>query len=249
VSNQRQVCIITGASSGIGAATARLAGRQHFAVVVNYLRNEAGAHAVVSDIVRGGGEAVAIRADVSRHEDVAALFDQAAAQFGGPTALVNNAAEFGARESVGDLDPEQLQRILAVNLGGPMLCVSEAVRRMSTRRGGNGGAIVNVSSLAAHTGGHRLTPYVASKAGLEAITVGLARELGPEGIRVNAVRPGVIATEQQPLADAAWVARRTETIPLGRLGTAEEVAETIVWLLSPATAYVSGAIIAVTGGR
>ncbi len=139
VSKQRPVCIITGASSGIGAATARLAGRRDFAVVVDYLRNEAGARAVVSDVVRAGGEAVAIKADVSRAEDVAALFEQAAA-LGRPAALVNNAAEFGARVSVGDLDPAQLDRILAVNLGGPMLCTAEAVRRMSTRRGGNGGS-------------------------------------------------------------------------------------------------------------
>jgi NAD(P)-dependent dehydrogenase (short-subunit alcohol dehydrogenase family) len=249
VSKQRQVCIVTGASGAIGAATARLAARQHFDIAVNYLRDTAAAEALVHEIVQAGGRAVAIKADIGQPDDVARLFERTAAELGRPTALVNNAAEFGERHPIGDLDPEQMLRILSVNLGGPLLCIAQAARGMSTRRGGNGGAIVNVSSLAAQTGGHRLTPYVASKAGLEAITVGLARELGPEGIRVNAVRPGVIATEGQPLADAAWMARTSDTIPLGRLGTVEEVAEAIVWLLSPAAAYVSGAILAVTGGR
>jgi NAD(P)-dependent dehydrogenase (short-subunit alcohol dehydrogenase family) len=249
VSKQSQVCIVTGGAGAIGAATARLAGRQHFAVAVNYLHNETGAKAVVDDIVRAGGRAVAIRADVSRPEDVAGLFERTAAELGPPTALVNNAAAFGSRQSITHLDPDALQRVLSVNLGGPLLCIAEAARRMSTQHGGDGGAIVNVSSLSAQTGGRLLTPYVASKAGLEAITIGLARELGPQGIRVNAVRPGVIATEGQPLEDAAWVTRTVDTIPLGRLGTAVEVAETILWLLSPAAAYVSGAVIAVTGGR
>jgi NAD(P)-dependent dehydrogenase (short-subunit alcohol dehydrogenase family) len=249
VSKQSQVCIVTGGAGAIGAATARLAGRQQFAVAVNYLRNEAGARAVASEIVQAGGRAFAIKADVSRPEDVAGLFERTAAELGRPTALVNNAAEFGGRHPITDLDPKALQHILAVDLAGPLLCIAEATRRMSTHRGGDGGAIVNVSSLVAQTGGHLLTPYVASKAGLEAVTIGLARELGPQGIRVNAVRPGVIATEQQPLDDAAWVTRTVDTIPLGRLGTVEDVAEAIVWLPSPAAAYVSGAIIAVTGGR
>ena len=249
VSKQGQVCIVTGGAGAIGAATARLAARHQFAVAVNYLRNETGAQAVVGDIVGAGGRAIAIKADVSRAEDVADLFERTTAELGRPTALVNNAAEFGGRQPITDLDPEALQRILAVDLGGPLLCIAEAARRMSTQRGGDGGAIVNVSSLAAQTGGRLLTPYVASKAGLEAVTIGLARELGPQGIRVNAVRPGVIATEQQPLDDPAWVTRTVDTIPLGRLGTVEDVAEAIVWLLSPAAAYVSGAIIAVTGGR
>jgi NAD(P)-dependent dehydrogenase (short-subunit alcohol dehydrogenase family) len=249
VSKQGPVCIVTGGAGAIGAATARLAGHRHFAVAVNFLRNEAGAKAVVNDIVQAGGRAIAIKADVSRPEDVAGLFERTAAELGRPTALVNNAAAFGGRQSIGDLDPDALQQVLSVNLGGPLLCIAEAARRMSRERGGDGGAIVNVSSLAAQTGGRLLTPYVASKAGLEAATIGLARELGPQGIRVNAVRPGVIATEGQPLEDAAWVARTVATIPLGRLGAVEDVAEAIVWLLSPAAAYVSGAVIAVSGGR
>lgn len=243
--DQRQSCIVTGASRGIGAATARLAAQKGYAVAVNYLRNEAAAAEVVRSIEAAGGRAAAIQADVGVAADVERLFEATQARLGVPAALVNNAANAGRRLPIVAVDADTVQRVLAVTLAGPILCIAEAARRMSSSRGGRGGVIVNVSSQAAHTGGHHLTPYVAAKAGLEAITAGLARELGPEGIRVNAVSPGLIATESTPQE----LQERICEVPLGRLGTVDDVAEAIVWLMSPAAAYVAGAVISVTGGR
>lgn len=240
---------MTGASRGIGAAIATLAGRGGFAVAVNYLRNQAAANTVVQAIEAAGSRAISIQADVSDPAGITKLFRVTSDQLGVPTALVNNAAIAGGRSPIEALTSDNIGRILDVDLRGPILCISEAVRCMSTREGGRGGAIVNISSQAAHTGGHLLTPYVAAKAGLEAVTIGLARELGPHGIRVNAVSPGIIATEQQPLGDAAWMTRTTNSIPLGRLGRPDDVAQAVVWLLSPAAGYISGSVIAVTGGR
>ena len=245
MAENQPVCIVTGASRGIGAATARLAARRGFAVAVNYLRNESAARDVVQSIEGDKGRACAIQADVSEPANVARLFKAAAAELGPVTALVNNAAEPGSRLPIEQIPPEMMQRVLAVSLTGPMLCIAEAVRHMSTAHGGRGGAIVNISSQAARTGGHLLTPYVAAKAGIDAITNGLARELGPGGIRINAVSPGLIAGPAWPDKDGA----RAKQIPLGRLGTADDVAEAVVWLLSPAAAYVTGTVIAVTGGR
>jgi NAD(P)-dependent dehydrogenase (short-subunit alcohol dehydrogenase family) len=241
-----QICIITGASRGIGAATAKLAARRGYAVVVNYVRDERAARNVVREIEADGGRALAVQADVSDMDDVARLFKTTITTLGAPTALINNAAEAGSRHPIDELPPEMMQRVLAVTLGGPILCIAEAVRCMSTTRGGHGGVIVNVSSQAARTGGRLLTPYVGAKAGVEAITIGLARELGPRGIRVNAVSPGVIAAERAGPDEAA---ARAQDVPLGRVGTADEVAETVLWLMSPAASYVTGAVIAVTGGR
>lgn len=243
--NNQPVCIITGASRGIGAATARLAARRGYGVAVNYFRNESAARSVVHAIEAEKGRARAIQADVSEPADVARLFKTAVAELGPVTALVNNAAEAGNRLPIDQIAPNMIRRVLGVTLAGPMLCIAEAVRYMSTTHGGRGGAIVNISSQAAKTGGHLLTPYVGAKAGVEAITNGLARELGPAGIRVNAVSPGLIADPSRLNNDVA----RAREIPLGRLGSADEVAEAVVWLLSPAAAYVTGAVIAVTGGR
>jgi NAD(P)-dependent dehydrogenase (short-subunit alcohol dehydrogenase family) len=240
-----EICIITGASRGIGAATAKLAARRGYAVAVNYRRDESAAREVVRQIESEGGRARAVQADISSAGDVGRLFETTIAELGLPTALVNNAAEAGERRPIADVLPDMVQRVLAITLGGPILCIAEAARCMSTSNGGRGGVIVNLSSQAAQTGGHLLTTYAGAKAGIEAITIGLARELGPQGIRVNGVRPGVIASSQSQPDGAA----RVHEVPLGRLGTVEEVAEAVVWLMSPAASYVTGAIISVTGGR
>lgn len=248
MSDKRPVCIVTGASRGIGAATARMAARKGYAVVVNFIRDKAAAQTVVDQIIAEGGAAVGIQADIADPIAVSKLFEKTLRELGRPVALVNNAAEPGERRSIDQIDSESLRRILMVTLAGPLYCTAEAVRHMSRDRGGAGGSIVNLSSQAARTGGRLLTPYASAKAGLETATIALARELGPSGIRVNAVSPGRIesnahANEQRASGDAAL------DIPLGRLGSADEVAETVLWLMSPAAAYVSGAVVAVTGGR
>jgi NAD(P)-dependent dehydrogenase (short-subunit alcohol dehydrogenase family) len=248
MTDHHKVCIITGASRGIGAATAKLAARSGYAVAVNYVRHEAAARDIVREIESQNGRALAIQADVSDAGEVAHLFKTTIAKIGMPVALVNNAAEPGERHPIDQITPEIVRRVLAVTLGGPIFCIAEAVRCMSTAKGGRGGAIVNVSSQAARTGGRLLTPYVGAKAGLEAITTGLARELGPVGIRVNAVSPGLIAT-QVSQTNCETAEARAREVPLGRLGTADDVAEAIMWLLSDAASYVTGATIAVTGGR
>ena len=244
----QKVCLITGASRGIGAATARLAGRRGYAVAVNYARDEKAAKAVAAEIVEAGGKVAAFRADVSRDSDVEALFAAVDRDLGTITHLVNNAGIAGPRQPVGKVPAAELRRTIDVNLIGAFLCTQQAVRRMARSAGGAGGAIVNLSSTAARGGGHLISPYVASKAGIEGLTVALARELATEGIRVNAVSPGIVATDQQPLDDSAWRAKATERIPAGRLGEAAEVAEAILWLLSDEASYVSGTVLTVSGG-
>lgn len=247
----RQAVIVTGGSRGIGAATARLLATRGSAVVVNYSENEAAAQDVVDDIQSSGGEAVAIGGDVAREEDVLRLFAAADRRFGPLTGLVNNAGILWPQSRLLAMTADRFERIMAVNVVGSLLCAREAVRRMSTANGGSGGAIVNLSSVAARLGApNEYVDYAASKGAIDSLTIGLAREVAAEGIRVNAVRPGLIATDIHASGgDPGRPERLRPLIPMQRVGTGEEVAEAIVWLLSDAASYVSGAILDVTGAR
>jgi NAD(P)-dependent dehydrogenase (short-subunit alcohol dehydrogenase family) len=251
VSDGRPVLIVTGGGRGIGAAVARLAGARGYDVAINYLLDRIAAEKVADGVRGKGGSALSVAADVSREEDVLRLFETVARELGPADALVNSAGETGGFARVVDVTVETIARVLAVNVTGTMLCAREAVRRMSTKRGGNGGAIVNVSSLAARLGGaNEWVHYAASKGAVETFTRGLAREVAAEGIRVNAVAPGLIETELHAAAgDPDRLDRLKGGVPMQRPGAADEVAEGILWLLSPAASYTTGAILDIGGGR
>lgn len=243
--------IVTGGSRGIGAAVARMAGSRGYAVAVNYASDAASAASVVDAIVGAGGRATAIQADVGREDDIVRLFTQAESELGPLTALVNNAGITGGITRLDSVSAAMLANVWAINLSGSLLCAREAVRRMSTKHGGSGGAIVNLSSLAARLGGSgEFVHYGASKGAIDSFTIGLSREVAAEGIRVNAVSPGLIATELHAAAgDAGRLERLAGSVPMQRVGSAEEVAEAILWLLSPAASYVTGSNVVVGGGR
>jgi NAD(P)-dependent dehydrogenase (short-subunit alcohol dehydrogenase family) len=244
------VVIVTGGSRGIGAATARALAAQGDAVVVNYAGNVDAATAVVRDIEQAGGVAIAVRGDVASEEDVEHTF-AAADRLGVLTGLVNNAGIINRAARIDDMRADAINRLLAVNVTGSILCARAAVRRMSTRHGGKGGAIVNLASGAAKLGGAgAYLDYAASKGAVDSFTIGLALEVAGEGIRVNAVRPGIIDTDFHAAGgDPGRVARMGPSIPMGRAGTSEEVAAAILWLLSAAAAYTTGTTIEVSGGR
>lgn len=247
--------LVTGGSRGIGRATAIMAGQRGWSVGVNYAGNEQAAQDTVRAVQQAGGKAIAIQGDVAVEADVIAMFDAVEKAFGKLDGMVNNAGIVAPTADLADMPLERLKRVFDTNILGSVLCAREAARRMSTKRGGQnpgrGGAIVNLSSVAAKLGSPNLfVDYATSKGAIDTLTIGLSKELGPEGIRVNAVRPGIIATDIHASAGEPDRAERLgPTAPLGRAGTAEEVAEAIIWLLDDASSYVSGALLDVAGGR
>jgi NAD(P)-dependent dehydrogenase (short-subunit alcohol dehydrogenase family) len=246
----KKIAIITGASRGIGAATALLAAERGYAVCVNYLRNRAAADAVVHAIDCSGGKAIAVAADVSVEADVLRMFESVDKKLGPLTALVNNAGILDRQMRVEEMNAARLNRVFATNITGYFLCAREAIRRMSIKRGGAGGAIVNVSSGASRTGSPgEYVDYAASKGAIDTMTIGLAREVAEEGIRVNAVRPAFIYTDiHSSGGEPGRVDRVKQFVPMKRGGEAIEVARAILWLLSDEASYSTGTLIDVTGG-
>jgi NAD(P)-dependent dehydrogenase (short-subunit alcohol dehydrogenase family) len=247
---QRTV-LVTGASRGIGAATARLAAQRGYAVAINYVRDEAAAHRLKAELEKAGARAVAVPGDVSVEADVLRMFETVDRALGRLTALVNNAGIVDVSTRVENMTAARLQRMLAVNVVGSFLCAREAIKRMAPRHGGEGGAIVNLSSAAAKLGSPGdYVDYAASKGAIDTFTVGLAKEIAADRIRVNGVRPGVIRTEiHASSGDPARVDRIGATAPLARAGEPEEVARAILWLLSDEASYITGTMLDVSGGR
>jgi len=245
------VLLITGASRGIGAATARLAARRGWDVAINYARDAAAAEAVAADVRASGRRALTVCADVADEAAVLAMFQRVDAELGPLAGLVNNAGIVAMKARLDEMDIARWQRMWAVNLTGSLLCAREAVRRMSSRHGGAGGAIVNLSSVAARLGAPAMyVDYATSKGGIDTFTQGLAVELAAEGVRVNAVRPGIIDTDiHADSGDRGRPQAAAASIPMQRPGSADEVAAAIVWLLSAEASYTTGTILEVTGGR
>ena len=246
-----EVLIVTGGSRGIGAATARIAGRSGYAVCVNFLKNKAAAKQIVDKINAGGGHAIAVGADISKEEEVLELFSTVDDSLGKISALVNNAGILERQMRIEDMDEKRLNRVFITNITGSILCAREAVKRMSIKNGGNGGTIVNLSSAAARLGSPgEYIDYAASKGAIDTFTRGLAQEVAEDGIRVNAVRPGVIETDIHASGgEPGRVERIKDTIPLKRGGQPEEVAKAIMWLLSSESSYTTGSLLEVSGGR
>ncbi len=246
-----QILLVTGGSRGIGAATALLAARAGWSVAVNYTSNAGAAQEVVRQIQAQGGKAMAVQADVAQEQQVLAMFEQVDARLGRLTGLVNNAGVVDMASRVEDMSVARLKRMFDINVIGAIVCAREAVRRMSTKHGGSGGSIVNVSSAAARLGAPgQYVDYAAAKGAIDSFTIGLAKEVAAEGIRVNAVRPGLIETEIHAsggLPDR--VAQLMHLVPMQRGGSAEEVAQSIVWLLSSAASYTTMSLLDVSGGR
>ena len=243
--------LITGASRGIGAACATLAAQRGYAVIVNYASNATAAQIVVDQIKAAGGNALAVQGDVGKENDVLRIFASIDAQFGRLDALINNAGILDKQSRVDAMTVERLQAMFNTNIIGSFVCAREAVKRMSHKYGGKGGAIVNVSSAAARLGApNEFVDYAASKGAIDSMTIGLAKEVAAEGIRVNAVRPGLIYTEiHASSGEAGRVERIVGSVPMARGGTAMEVAQTIIWLASDEASYVTGANIDIGGGR
>ena len=246
-----RILLVTGGSRGIGAETVRLAAARGYAVAVNYQSNRKAAESVVGEVNRNGGKAIAVQADVASEPEVVRMFETVDRELGRVTALVNNAGVVDQGTRVAEMTAARITRMFAINVTSSFLCAREAIRRMSTRHGGRGGAIVNLSSIAARLGGSgEYVDYAAAKGAIDTFTVGLSKEVGAEGIRVNAVRPGIIRTEiHLSSGDPARVERIGKTAPLQRPGEAVEVAQAIVWLLSDEASYMTGALVDVTGGR
>lgn len=245
------VLLVTGGSRGIGAAACLVAARQGWRIAVNYASNEAAASAVVSEIKTAGGDAIAIKGDVGNATDILSMFEAVDRHFGRLDGLVNNAGVVDYIARVDEMTAERLERMMRINVTGSILCAGQAVRRMSTKHGGRGGGIVNISSMAAVIGGpEQYVDYAASKAAIDTFTIGLSKEVADEGIRVNAIRPGIIETDIHATGGQPDKPKEmASSIPMKRTGQVEEVADAIVYLLSSSASYITGAILNVSGGR